>query len=396
VHGSASPHIAGRKMFSSRFHWDFRPNRLTQTIESRRREGARILDLTESNPTRAGFDYPPEIVKAFDDARMLLYEPAAAGLIEARRAVASYYAARGHDVATERILLTASTSEAYAYLFKLLCNPGDQIAVPRPSYPLFEFLANLESVEVRQYSLSYHGEWAIDFDSLAAAISSRTRAVVLVNPNNPTGQMILRGAMEPILAKVPPGTRLWVDEAYIDYTGSCESVEKVTAHNPSVVVCKSLSKVYALSGARVAYLCGHPSLIRTLRRLTPPWAVSLLAQVAAVAALREPAYYAQRYQETAVLRTALVSSLKLAVPTMDVLEGAANFVLCRLPPQGPDAATVCEYCRTHDVFLRDIGTMSSLLGRHALRIAIKDASTNRKIVKALAESLQLTGPHRHP
>ena len=114
-------------MFSSRFHWDFRPNRLTEALQARRRAGARILDLTESNPTRAGFAYPPEILRTFEDPRMLLYEPAPAGLGEARQAVASYYASRGHRVDIASILLTASTSEAYAYLFKLLCNPGDQV-----------------------------------------------------------------------------------------------------------------------------------------------------------------------------------------------------------------------------------------------------------------------------
>src|SRR5689334_20154616 len=129
-------------MFSSRFHWDLRPNRLTQALEARRRDGAAILDLTESNPTRAGFAYPEEIVRAFDDPRMLLYEPSPAGLSGTREVVRAYYAARGCDVDISRILLTASTSEAYAYLFKLLCNPGDQVLVPRPSYPLFEFLAN--------------------------------------------------------------------------------------------------------------------------------------------------------------------------------------------------------------------------------------------------------------
>jgi hypothetical protein len=205
-------------MFSSRFHWDFRPNRLTQTLEARRRDGARILDLTESNPTRAGYAYPSEIVRAFEEPRMLLYEPSPAGLSEARLAVASYYASRGHLVDTARILLTASTSEAYAYLFKLLCNPGDQVLVPRPSYPLFEFLANMESVEVRQYSLSYHGEWAIDLDSLNAAISDRTRAVVLVNPNNPTGSYVKSQELDALvrLAK-ERGMALVSDEVFSDY-----------------------------------------------------------------------------------------------------------------------------------------------------------------------------------
>ena len=189
-------------MFSSRFHWDLRPNRLSQLLAEKRRSGATILDLTESNPTHAGLDYPPGIVDAFADPRMLSYDPAPRGSLEARQVVAGYYAARGHAMDLDRILLTASTSEAYAYLFKLLANPGDHILVPRPSYPLFEFLANMESVEVRQYRLSYHGEWAIDLDALE--ISERTRAIVLVNPNNPTGSYVKRRELEVLRASRHP------------------------------------------------------------------------------------------------------------------------------------------------------------------------------------------------
>jgi alanine-synthesizing transaminase len=205
-------------MFSSRLHWDSRTNRLTQALEARRRDGARILDLIESNPTRAGFEYPPEIVRAFDDPRMLVYEPSPAGAAEAREAVASYYAARGQRVETARILLTASTSEAYAWLFKLLSDAGDHVLVPRPSYPLFEFLANLESVEVRPYPLAYHGGWAIDLDSLAAAVSERTRAVVLVNPNNPTGSYVKRTEIQ-ALSRLCAERRMALisDEVFSDY-----------------------------------------------------------------------------------------------------------------------------------------------------------------------------------
>ncbi len=142
-------------MFSSRFHWDTRPNRLTQLLAAKRCAGARILDLTESNPTRAALAYPAEIAAAFHDPRILTYEPTPAGALDARQAVSTYYAARGCAVDPSRILLTASTSEAYAYLFKLLADPGDEVLVPRPSYPLFEYLANMESLKVRQYSLAY-------------------------------------------------------------------------------------------------------------------------------------------------------------------------------------------------------------------------------------------------
>jgi aspartate/methionine/tyrosine aminotransferase len=205
-------------MFSSRFHWDLRPNRVTRLLQAKRRDGARIFDLTESNPTHAALEYPPEIVHAFEDPRVLVYEPAPAGSPEAREAVARYYGARGVKVETPRILLTASTSEAYAYLFKLLTDPGDQVLVPRPSYPLFEFLATMESVEVRQYPLAYHGEWGIDLDALAASVSGRTRAVVLVNPNNPTGSYVKRAELKALAGLCAArGIALISDEVFSDY-----------------------------------------------------------------------------------------------------------------------------------------------------------------------------------
>src|SRR5213083_1488517 len=125
-------------MFSARFHWDLLPNRLTRALAAKRGAGAHVLDLTQSNPTHAGLSYPPEFVRAFDDAGMLAYEPSPSGAPAAREAVAAYYAARGQSVAAERTLLAASTSEAYAGLYKLLTDPGDQVLDPRPSYPLFE------------------------------------------------------------------------------------------------------------------------------------------------------------------------------------------------------------------------------------------------------------------
>ncbi|MGH9558614.1 MAG: aminotransferase class I/II-fold pyridoxal phosphate-dependent enzyme, partial [Bryobacteraceae bacterium] len=166
-------------MFSRRLGWDLPPNRLFALIESKRRAGARLLDLTESNPARAGLVYPAEeILPALADPDALRYYPSPRGALSAREAVSAYYAARGLGVPPSRILLTASTSEAYAYLFKLLADPGDEILTPLPSYPLFEFLAALESVQVRQYALRYDGDWRIDFEHLEAAIGSRTRAIV--------------------------------------------------------------------------------------------------------------------------------------------------------------------------------------------------------------------------
>ena len=178
-------------MFSRRLNWSQRPNPISELLEAKRRTGAAVLDLTESNPTRAGLTYPDaEILAAFSDPRWLHYDPSPAGLYRARAAVAKYYADRGANVDPSRILLTASTSEAYAYLFKLLADPGGEILVPRPSYPLFEFLAALESVRLRPYPLRYDGRWHIDFPALELALSPATRAIVVVNPNNPTGSFL--------------------------------------------------------------------------------------------------------------------------------------------------------------------------------------------------------------
>jgi len=201
-------------MFSSRFHWDLRPNRLTELLREKRGTGVPVLDLTESNPTHAALSYPPEIASTFARPAILRYEPAPAGSPEARAAVAAYYAARGAAVDAGRILLTASTSEAYAYLFKLLCDPGDRALVPRPSYPLFEFLAGMENVEVGQYPLVYHGEWSIDREELERAITPRTRAIVLVNPNNPTGSYLKRSELEFLQGL---GLPLISDEVFSDY-----------------------------------------------------------------------------------------------------------------------------------------------------------------------------------
>jgi hypothetical protein len=197
-------------------------------------------------------------VRAFDDPRMLVYEPSPAGAAEARQAVASYYATRGQRVETGRILLTASTSEAYAWLFKLLSDAGDHVLVPRPSYPLFEFLANLESVEVREYPLVYHGGWAIDLDALAAAVSERTRAVVLVNPNNPTGSYVKRAELQ-ALSRLCAQRRIALisDEVFSDYAlgeaAGSEAAERV----PTLV---GVEECLAFSMSGLSKVAGLPQM----------------------------------------------------------------------------------------------------------------------------------------
>ena len=268
---SRGPVQSGIAMFSSRFHWDPRPNRLTQALAARRAAGAPVLDLTESNPTHAGLHYPGQIVRAFDDDGLLAYEPAPAGTPAARQAVSHYYAARGHAVPLERILLTASTSEAYAYLFKLLTNPGDEVLVPRPSYPLFEFLADMESVAVRTYPLEYHGGWNIALDAVERALTARTRAIVLVNPNNPTGSYVKRGELRALSALCAPrGVALISDEVFADYALGEDADRVATLVTPlaGAEEClafsmSGLSKVAGLPQMKLGWMViGGPAALR--------------------------------------------------------------------------------------------------------------------------------------
>ena len=257
-----------RSPFSSRLHWDLGPNRIARALEAKHRAGTKVLDLTESNPTRAGFSYPSEeILSALADARSLVYEPAPAGLRSAREAVASYYAARALAVEPSRIFLTSSTSESYGWLFKLLADPGDEVLVPRPSYPLFEFLAQMESVRVSQYPLAYDDGWSIDAETLTSAVHGRTRAIVLVNPNNPTGSFVKRcdlDVLAPLCAE--RGIALIADEVFADYSfgPDSERIPTLTGVDGVLTFCLSgLSKIAGLPQMKLGWIVvGAPAALR--------------------------------------------------------------------------------------------------------------------------------------
>jgi len=238
-------------MFSSRLDWNLTANPLTRLLERKRAAGAPILDLTESNPTRAGLRYSSEsVLGPFSDERSLRYDPTPAGLLEARSAVARYYSS---DIDVDRIVLTTSTSESYGFLFKLLANPGDEVLVPRPSYPLFEFLAALESVRVVEYPLVYHGAWAIDLDALAAAVTPRTRAVMVVNPNNPTGSFLKKPELERLVAICDRhGLAIISDEVFADYAFG-EDPARVRSLT-------GVKDVLAFSLSGLSKLCGLPQM----------------------------------------------------------------------------------------------------------------------------------------
>src|SRR5271163_936569 len=250
-------------MFSERTNWQLSPNALTRAIDEARSlardQGQKLLDLTASNPTEAGIRHDSEIVlAALVNPEAMRYEPQPRGLLQARQAVCRYYREL-HDVFDldpERLILTTSTSEAYSYVFRLLCNPGDEILVPKPSYPLFEFLADLADVKLVGYPLFYDHGWQIDFDSLYKAATPRSRAVILVHPNNPTGSYVsvAETAALNTFCRVRE-LALIVDEVFLDYAHDGAAHRSFVANADALTFTLSgVSKISALPQMKLAWV----------------------------------------------------------------------------------------------------------------------------------------------
>jgi histidinol-phosphate/aromatic aminotransferase/cobyric acid decarboxylase-like protein len=234
--------------------------------------------------------------------------------------------------------------------------------------------------------------YEVDLDRLQGAMNDGYDLVVLVNPNSPTGRHVPRQTLETVLQQAPGKTRVWVDETYADYVGPNESLEQFAAQSENVIVCKSMSKAYALSGVRVAYLCAGAHQLEPLRALTPPWVVSLPAQLAASVALQESGYYAARYAETHALRKELAEQLQTL--GWEIIPGTANFLLCHLPESGPSAEQLIQECGGLGLFLRSAVSMGLQMGSHAIRIAVKDAATNTRMVEIINAAQDRIGSRR--
>jgi len=247
----------GRGMFSHRTDWKLTPNRFSEVQRELRTEGREALDLTISNPTRAELHYDAEtILQALANPQAMDYDPQPKGLLSAREAVAGYYRERRDEVDPESIVLTASTSEGYSYVFRLLCNAGDEILVPKPSYPLFEFLADLQDVKLIPYPLLYDHGWQIDFPSLYKSVNHRTRAVVLVHPNNPTGSFVAdqeRNALNNFCGEY--NLSLIVDEVFLDYAHDGVARSTFAINRDALTFTLSgLSKISGLPQMKLAWI----------------------------------------------------------------------------------------------------------------------------------------------
>jgi alanine-synthesizing transaminase len=239
-------------MFANRTSWNLNSNRLSEALAGYRASGKPLLDLTVSNPTECGFDYDRQaILQALSNPESLSYDPDPKGLLSARRAVAGYYSAREIIVPVEDMILTTSTSEAYSFAFRLLCNPGDELLIPEPSYPLFSFLADIQDVKLVGYPLLYDHGWQIDFHALQQAIAERTRGIIVVNPNNPTGHFCKSGEMKKLNEICSPRQiAIIADEVFLDFN--------IAENTPRSFAANSESLTFTLSG--ISKISGLPQM----------------------------------------------------------------------------------------------------------------------------------------
>jgi len=253
-------------MFAKRTNWNLTANRLSEARARHRASGKALLDLSASNPTECGFQYASHaIMRALCSPRTIEYRPDPKGLETARRAVAGYYLERGAKAAAGNMVLTTSTSEAYSFVFRLLCNPGDEVLIPRPSYPLFDFLADIQDVRLKPYPLIYDHGWQIDFHALQEAISGRTRGIIVVHPNNPTGHFTKAEeltAINQICAKRE--IAIIADEVFLDFLLLPQPpFSFVTNQEALTFTMSGLSKISGLPQMKFAWLAVNgPEAVR--------------------------------------------------------------------------------------------------------------------------------------
>lgn len=336
--------------FSKRTAWNTEETALAQAHRERLRSGLPLADLTASNPTRCGFAYDSNLLTALTDPQALDYDPQPRGLLRARQAVAGYYADHGVTIDAAQIILTTSTSEAYSFLFRLLCDAGSEILIPQPSYPLFDFLAELDDVRLRSAPLVYDYGWQIDPEGFRRAITPATRALVLVHPNNPTGHFTKPWEAAE-LAKLcrEHGLALIVDEVFLDYSFG-EPAASFTAgiEGVAVYVVSGLSKIAALPQMKAAWIVATgPENTAALDRLEVIADTFLSMNAPVQAAL--PAWLGGRGGIQQQVRARVAANLSeldrqlAALPAVDRLQTEGGwYAVLRIPALKPDEQTVLE------------------------------------------------------
>lgn len=295
--------------------------------------------------------------------------------------------AKARGLKLENVLPGSGSSDLIFLAFREWLLPESRVLILDPTYGEYiHVLENIIGCQVDRINLLKANNYALDLEELLKLAKNNYDLIVIVNPNSPTGQHIPLTNLENVLRQISPSTRIWVDETYIDYCGKDQSLEKFAVGTSNIIVCKSMSKVYALSGLRSAYLCASGLQLEKLRSISPPWAVSLPSQIAALFALKQGLYYEKCYEQTHLLREEFSKEL-LKINSVEVLQSKANFILCYLPENGPNAEAVVSKCKEMGLYLRDVSNMGNNFNKHTIRIAIKDKETNKKMLEIIKQVL---------
>jgi len=295
--------------------------------------------------------------------------------------------AEARGVRPENILIGGGSSDLIYLAFQHWLTSKSRALILDPTYG--EYAHVLEKVigcEVVRYHLERDNGYRVDTQGLSRILRQPFDIFVWVNPNSPSGLHVGRDEIVSVLNNAHPETKIWMDETYVEYAGKEHSLESHAVKSRNLVICKSMSKVYALSGMRAAYLCTSPHQLEDLRMIAPPWSVGLLSQMAAVMAIQSDDYYDAYYQKTHVLRRDLIEGLR-ALGISEIIPGVANFILFHLPEDGITADSLVRKCRTKGLFLRNVSGMGSRMGAHGVRIAVKDSQTNTKMLEIIRDCL---------
>ncbi len=346
-------------MFAARTAWRLTPNRFSAALAEARRSGRELLDLTESNPTRVGLRYPAGMLEALADPRGLEYRPEAQGLREARGAVADYYCAFGSKIDIASVVLTSGTSEAYSFLFRLLCDPGDEVLVAAPSYPLFEFLADIQDVKLVSYPLLYDHGWQIDLHTLEQRLGPRSRAVLVVHPNNPTGSYVNlqeRERLNQLCAQ--RGVALIADEVFLDFAIAGRAPFTFAMNQEALTFTLSgLSKISALPQMKLGWIVAsgpedaRKQALERLEIIADTYlSVGTPVQVAASRLLRERAQVQEQLLERVRSNLAELDRQLAAQSTCRRLEVEAGwYAVVRVPAVRPDEELAIQVLERHSV-----------------------------------------------
>lgn len=348
-------------MFALRTNWNLQPNRLAEALEQHKSSGRPLLDLSASNPTECGFRYDaPAIMRALCAPASLQYRPDPKGMKSARQAVSDYYAERGARVAIDDLILTASTSEAYSFIFRLLCNSGDELLIPTPGYPLFDFLADVNDVKLTRYPLFYDHGWHIDMHALKQAIAPRSRGIIVVHPNNPTGHFTKAEEIAQ-LNQICSGNRAAIiaDEVFLDFSLGSEQKSFVTNSDALTFSMSGISKISGLPQMKFAWLAvsGPDAKKREALARLEMIADTYLSLNAPIQ-LAAPVLLQQRKQ----FQQQLIARMRANLAELDsqlsekkdvarlVVEGGWYAVL-RVPATRPDEERALELINKYDVYI---------------------------------------------